>query len=320
MAMKKVEESILATLPYRLGSHTGADEYDGEEVSDSEVEELESSDSDYPDEPNQQTDASSLDLLENIDLENVNLSSIYSHPSHHEVRDSAQEAVGSALRRSGTFTKDGPTVQVKLTRQPSSESEFSVDDSGIVDWEDNPPELLLPVAGANSGVTPNADSASGLRRSGTFTKDTATVCVQRSRAWSSEDDSDTSLNAESNATRSSHDDELWEGVPRVSGAAAHSRREERNAVDQIAPTSEQAHFDLAEGSEAAVMYSAANIDDDDASGSEDSPLKSSGHRRRIGTYTEEEPSLVGGPDVDLDSTLKASDYTRDPNDSVDGKI
>lgn len=334
MALKRVRESILAALTWRADG--GTEDYDGEEVSESEVEDLDSSDSEYPVEQtphraNTSTASLSGDL-ESIDLESVDLSNIYPHSGCRPgAEDSAQEAVaiGSGIRRRGTFTKDRPTVEVKLTREPSTDSDFSVDSNGVDDGEDDPPEL------PPDGATPTADSAFVLKwipRSGTFTKDAPTVHVQRTRAWSSDNESDTSQHDEANATRSSHEaEELLEGTAGVSDTDRNSQTKSSDiyTIEPNTAASQQAHHDQTETtSRSWKTFAETSRDDSDNEshsserdpevfGHDDSPLpESNGHRRRRGTYTKDEPSLDVS-DLDLDATLKASDYADlDASDSV----
>lgn len=302
MALKRVRESVLAAMPWRVDN--GTEDYDGERVSESEVEDLDSSDSEYPGDHGVNTNPS--EDLESIDLESVDLSNIYPHSSCQlgANPDSAQEAVGSGIKRSGTFSKDGPTVQVKLTREPSTDSEFSVNSGGVDDSGDNPPDLLLP-----DGATPTADSASGLKRSGTFTKDAPTVHVQRTRAWSSDDESDTSQHAESH---SSHED-LLEGVAGVNDGDRNSiiKTSDTYTIEPNTMTSQQA----GQTETTPTRWKAFAGDSDNESTSE-----SRHDGRRRGTYTKDEPSLfdLDVSDLDLDATLKASDYAdKDSNDSVE---
>lgn len=288
MALKRVEESISASLVAYGAAKAG--DSDAEEVTQSEVEELESSDSDGPD--SQRGDR--IDSPPNL---NVDLDMSKPYPSATCTAEPKQEPVSSGVRRSGTFTKEAPSVQVKLTRAPSTDSEVSVGSTGVdlEDYPEYPPtatELFL--FEEQDKDTPTADSASNLQRSGTFTKTTPAL---RNRAWSS-DDSDASLNADAQQstqrdlggyvcnsdTVTKEDLDAWENVHCVEGDGHETFAKTRDSGDE----------------DTSIANSKA----------EDSPQHAG---RRRGTYTQDEPILALEEltlltDVDLDITLKASDY------------
>ena len=234
MAFKKEQVSDSASGLLRL-ELDGLDHTDGLDVALSEVEDLDSCDSDYPDysEPqnlvadsrrNKTQDVeqanttdrevapvfsggaatlsiTSDSLLAASDEETTTVSMLTaigdslpagSVPaiSDGETTTSMSTAIGDSLpvptgdltpassdglRRSGTFTKERPTVAVEQRRMPSSDSESSLDLEGVSQ------EL-------SEGEGNRADSGTGIRRSGTFTKDRPTVHVEKTRVSSSDNE------------------------------------------------------------------------------------------------------------------------------------
>ena len=328
MAMKRARESVLATMSWRADG--GMEDRDEELVSESDVEDLDSSDSDYPREeiPHRASTNASTKYLEvwtpyeatstnlGVDLDSIDVGTMDTpNACDSTTQEGAGAGAGVSIRRSGTFTKDRPTLEVKLTRKQSTDSEHSsVDDEDSVD---NPQDhLLLPVA-TGDGTTPT-DSTSGLRRSGTFTKDAPTVHVERTRAWSSEEDSDSSQH-----TKSSHDEELGLDVlGQVDSKATYT-------VETAAMASYSTDTYIVEKSAVIVEPGATFQSKNSSSRDEESNSTSetcSRHaappesRERRGTYTKDEPSLVdldvtvSDLELDLDTTLKASDYAAADDD------
>lgn len=181
MAFKK--ERVLDTISSSLLSMGGVDYTDGAEVNPSEVEDLDSCDSDFPDSKDQ--DDSSVNLKETTIKVPCDVSPLPQDLSAVEKDESKdEEAVETepvpGVRRRGTFTKDGPTLQVEVRR---SDSESSLDIDGV--------------------STDRGDGdVSGLKRSGTFTKDRPTVLMERTRASSSECESDNDTDHQYNVRKS----------------------------------------------------------------------------------------------------------------------
>ena len=153
MAFKKVKVSVC--LPYKVES-------DSER---SDIEELDSSDSDFRTTHQQGNDPNEGTLISSMDLENID----------GAISGENELTGASGLKRSGTFTKDKPSVLVDKTRTSSESDDSSVSSA---DTEDNEGRALT-------------QPVSDLKRSGTFTKDTPAVVIQRRS--SSEYDSDSSI-------------------------------------------------------------------------------------------------------------------------------
>ena len=282
MAFKKLQDSFI--VPIFDPSHTGDDS-----PSLSEVEELNSSDSDLPSSPRDFTrGGESWDgRVPNVD--DVDLGTIASSPvqtnadsklmeerlSGSDDNDCGAEAAMKndehepklpvlRLRRSGTFTKEKPILKVEQPRPLSSDSESSVDASNVSD------------RGAASSTQEPKLPVLRLRRSGTFTKEKPILKVEQPRPLSS--DSESSVDASNVSDR---------------GAASSTENLTEGGSDS-------------EGDSAAVSETSQGDVD---SGSPVVRLK------RSGTFTKEKPSVLCDTfdpnweeSVDLDDTLKSSDY------------
>ena len=100
-------------------------------------------------------------------------------------------SVGAGVRRSGTFTKKRPSLNMQPTRPLSSEV-----DSGCS------PVTVNSLSSESAGVTEGPVSL-GIRRSGTFTKEKPTLNVQVTRPLSSDCESDCSQDVENYASHDS---------------------------------------------------------------------------------------------------------------------
>ncbi len=207
MAFRRVQESF-TFFNSMDASAGGIDHVDsGETVSLSEVEDLDSSDSDFPDLPEKSESQSKTlpDLgidLSKIDIPDIKTITSPSNETEVVTQTDQLEIIGepasSGLRRSGTFTKEAPTIRVEVRRLPSTDSESSnVDDSAAnPEHSDNTRPHLL-VASISAGDEERGDSSSPhVRRSGTFTKDAPTIHVQKTRLSSSDYDTDSDTNLE----------------------------------------------------------------------------------------------------------------------------
>lgn len=161
MAFKK--EKVLDSISSGFLTLGGVDYPDATEITLSEVEDLDSCESDFPDDSNEPQ------IMPAVGLE--------MDDNRSTVTPEAKEAAHPGVRRSGTFTKEAPTIRVAVTRMLSTDSESSLDMEGTNhDFR-------------HVGSDEIDFDHSGLKRSGTFTKDGPTICVQRTRASSSEYDS-----------------------------------------------------------------------------------------------------------------------------------
>ena len=224
MAFKKLQDSF--TVPIFDPSHTGDDS-----PSLSEVEELNSSDSDLPSSPRDFTrGGESWDgRVPNVD--DVDLGTIASSPvqtnadsklMEERLSGSGDSDCGAEaamkndeqepklpvlrLRRSGTFTKEKPILKVEKPRPLSSDSESSVDASNISDRGAASSTENLTEGGSDSegdsaavSETSQGDVDSGspvvrLKRSGTFTKEKPSVlCDTFDPNWEESVDLDDTL-------------------------------------------------------------------------------------------------------------------------------
>lgn len=334
MAFKKVEESFLLST---AEGETETDYYNVPDISLSEVEDLDSADSDhdYPDARGKVM----LDLT--IDLDKINLPEIDCSNSSRSGQPEANEneaadaepTTAASIRRSGTFTKEAPSVKLEVTRRPSTDSESSVDSSVEVEGP-NLTVHLHPASNGPSDETYTTSPASGLRRSGTFTKDTPTVSVQRTRPSSnSEYDSDSSVDHDINEPsedeikrcrtfiKSSNPSRLTSNIPLSDGTDSSSDAAEYTVLDSPnAVISGLKRSDTFTKEQSGIPFSAS----DDArcssttTSTADCPVSTDG-LNKSDTFRErfsvpDEPSVDLGAvdiDVDLDDTLKATDFVKD---------
>lgn len=159
----------------------------------SEVEELDSSDSDYPDQRTHQATASpdlslELEKIEGYSIDNASLASGQAEEVDGKTIGD-EPAVSGGLKRSGTFTKEAPSLPVERTREPSMDSEYSVESYGNDEGGAHDHTPMTQSGDTDKTQLESADTV--LKRSGTFTKDRK-VHVKRTRESSSDYDSDVS--------------------------------------------------------------------------------------------------------------------------------
>lgn len=257
MAFKKLDESMSSLLFYDLDS--GATKPERQEEAYSDVEELDSSDSEYPYADvvmTEQQKAQDTDL-------GVSTAPIASQDDEKDMID--YEPPAPSLKRSNTYTKDkSPSKDVLSTLIFDSDTEGEL--NTLISSVENDNEISPP---------------SGLKRSGTFTKEAPTVHVQRTRESSSERDSDSS------------GDEVW------------MIENSKDSVD----TGEVNKDAKSNGKEKITLRRSGTFTKEKSPGS---------GRQRSGTFTKDksnhgkkssEEELED--DIDLDETLKASDFSND---------
>jgi len=164
------------------------------------------------------------------------------------------------LRRSGTFTKEKPSLPIRRTRPLSTGSDSSGRTSGSLADGTSGSEEDMPIEKRRDS-SDGSHSPMKLRRSGTFTKEKPSPHVQRTRSLSTGSDS-------SDRTSSS----LADGA---------SESEEDMPIEKRRDSSDGSH----------------------------SPVT----LRRSGTFTKEKPAALPsqsslGEEENLDDTLKASDF------------
>ena len=377
MAFKKVQESISFTSFNSVDATGGTDHVDSAEtVSLSEVEDLDSSDSDFPDSEKPEDQSKNAPNL-SIDFDKIEIPDIkmITSPSDEGkvIAQSVEpeilaEPVGSGLRRSGTFTKEAPTIRVEVRRLPSTESESSVDSTANLDGSATNPEYLaanpehfdntttphLLVAGGGEEVKGDSSSPT-VRRSGTFTKDAPTVRVQKTRLSSSEYDSDSDSNLEpvdysfdgnglgrsltftkrsttvaqySGNDTDTSDDELQrsetfnkENMDNGLGQSKTFIKDDDSLYPQGGDDSETPVSGMKRSGTFTITRSNEDSDNldmkagvsSDSEESDDEKIAKSGH-----LPTEAETSLVMGirENIDLDETLKASDFLNKSDHSL----
>ena len=209
MAFKRIQDSPSLTSFLSLDAADGADDRvdAGERVSLSEVEDLNSSDSDFSDAPedHEKQSKDALERVENrledvgVDLDNVEIPNIGTMGSpggqvegfaQGNRLDVAGELSSSSLRRSGTFTKEAPRIRVEVRRSPSTDSVDSV--ANTADSDVTKPHLLVASETAGAGSDDELDlgaSSTHIRRSGTFTKEAPSICVEVRRLPSTDSNS-----------------------------------------------------------------------------------------------------------------------------------
>lgn len=277
IALKRVHQTTSSQL-YNMDSSFGTEEYDGEieEVPPSEVEDLDSADSDYPESQEGESTSShnlqsvhmmDLDCIDAVETSTTTDTTLTLVGQLDTSMTDVTQPVAVGVRRRGTFTKEGPDIPIKLTRTASSDSDYSVSSGGgdtselPLDGEGNSESGLN-----RSGSFSLEDGAgkSRMKRSGTFTIHAPT---ERPQAWSSDDDSDTSGLDQEGIRRT---------ITRESSAELSFKDSEAIAKSSSSSESELS-LDI----------------------------------RREGTYTVITPSvdfLDPQADIDLDKTLKASDF------------
>lgn len=288
MAFKKEksQDSIAAGL---LGM--GRMDYDGVDLTSSEVEDLDSCDSDFPDsnEPQRVTE-----LSEEI--------SNQSKAEEAEEVDFELALPVVTLKRSDTFTKETPTVLPEARRTPSSDSDTeAAHDSGMPLYE---------------RVDEKESSSSSVRRSGTFTKDRSTLHVQRMRSSSSseyesyEDAESDDISRSRTFTRttvsSDHESRRNSADSQTSGNS--SDHEEHRDIPTVSGLRRSGTFSkeshLSPGSIPMIdLESSTTVDLHDDSGTS---KEMSADTLWLSTECDTEGDL--SVNLDLDETLKASDF------------
>ena len=314
IALKKIHETT-----YNVDSsfRFGTDEYDGEtEVTPSEVEDLDSADSDYPE--SQEGDNTSSHNLRTMDLDSINVletvstdSTLVSQPIGTFTSDMTHP-VAISVRRRGTFTKEGPDVPIKLTRTASSDSDDSVETSSTVSQ---------PIETIASDTTHPV--AVNVQRRGTFTKERPTVPIKLTRTASSDSDGSVSSGGDTSGlphdregnsgSRSGSSDsiELPQGISRMKRSGTFTKHGPSDIQRPQGWTSDDNSDTSANPDQDANSRTITGEESSAVQDSGTSSFESEFALRREGTYTVVTPSddfLDPQADEDLDKTLKASDF------------
>ena len=278
-----------------------------------------------------------------------------SEPNNETVLDSHST---EHLRRSGTFTKERPTVPVERTRPLSTDSDSSeksgswahrtsepIEDRGGSGGSLSPPVVTLKRSGTFTKERPtvpertrplSTDSDSSeksgspahgasepdedrgvsisptvtLKRSGTFTKERPTV-PERTKPLSTDSDSSEKSGSPAHGTSEPDEDRGVSISPIVTLKRSGTFTKERPTVpERTRPLSTDS--DSSERANGSLAHGTSEPEEDkDSSGGSFSPVVT---RKRSDTFTKDKPSVFSpqssrGEEEDLDDTLKAADFT-----------
>ena len=194
MAFKKIQESVI--FQESFFEMTGHTDSEGAKVTLSEVEELDSSDSDYPQEEYLTASHKPQLKKETLHITDLEIESRHSTSNEEDkVKHSDAidyEPVVSGMKRSGTFTKDISSVSTESTRTGSESNEYY--SPSLFSSNTDYPEIHLHTTSDDDQVVSlGNEPTSALKRSGTFTKETPSIHIERTRSSSSDSPGESSV-------------------------------------------------------------------------------------------------------------------------------